>query len=953
MAISPPLPTQTLDKLATPEFWLSLNPGMTISDQPFLRPPWPLQVEPQDMDRCVRQMKQEGYFKLDSALPAAEMERMARVIIKLVNEGFPPAFAFVYDEFWRVFRDLSPLATPVFGQHYRLVTNFWAWHIPPTGENAGFGPHRDLPGAGAEVMRPDGLPWLATVWIPLRDVTAANACMHLLPMNRDPNVPNNLMQQTVPHEAIQDIRALPAAAGSVLSWNPNVLHWGSRSSAWTNEPRISIAAYLKHVGDPHNLNSVSLAPAQVLSLEFRLATIGMVMAHYDTDDISKERYPPELLKFCEPYTRKYKQMSSSTVAAEAPAPSPPAGATETPGATASVPISAEETALRASVADAPRNPNTHLALAAWLRGHSRAREAAQSYQTVLSLRPNDLAIAVKLAATLIESSDLVAAENLLRKLSALPAPPAGVFYEIGKLNFMRGRREEAVSWLQRALQAEPANAEYCAFYGHVLSVLDRRDQAMTLFQRAAQLDPSAPEPWRQMALLVQKQEERSDRHERAEEYLKTACERAPDKPVFHCAYGDLLVKRARFTEALACYRRACDADPGSPQAIAGVISTLERMGDLTGAAQFARDALGRFPSHHRVLQAYAAVSRYIGEGPRAAELLEDLLARAGLAQDVRAEMHFALGKLYDHLKRYPEAFHNFREGNVLLGYRFNREEETQRFEAIMNAYPPALQRKRPRASNRSRLPVFIVGMPRSGTTLTEQILASHPLVHGAGELEDIHYIAKDMPQRLGLAQTYPYCMAQVNRRQLDTLAQAHLDRLGRLSRGMARVTDKLPHNFTRLGFIDLLFPGARVIHCRRDPVDNCLAIFMQNFTEGHSYASSLSDLGFYHRLYERLMDHWAKTVQIPVLQLRYEELIAEPERHIRELIKFCDLPWDERCLRFHEIKRDINTPSYDQVRRPIYKTSAGRWRHYAPFLGPLFEALGIKNPDVAPVTARN
>lgn len=938
---------QTLDKLATPEFWLSLNPEMTISDQPFLRPPLPLRAEPHDADRCVRQMKQEGYFKLDSVLPAAEMERMARVIVKLVNEGFPPAFAYVYDEFWRVFRDLSPLATPIFGQHYRLVTNFWAWHIPPTGEDAGFRPHRDLPGAGAEVMRPDGLPWLATVWIPLRDVSAANACMHLLPMNRDPNVPNNLMQQTVPHEAIQDIRALPAAAGSVLSWNPNVLHWGSRSSAWTNEPRISIAAYLKHVGDPHNLNSVSLAPAQILSLEFRIATIGMVMAHYDKDDISKDRYPPELLNFCEPYTRNYKQMSNSATTVVALSSRPSAGPTETPATTSSTPISAEEASLRASVAGDPLNPETHLALAAWLRRHSRAREAAQSYQTSLTLRPNDLAIAVKLAATLIESSDLAAAENLLRKLSALPAPPAGVFYEIGKLNFIQGRRDEAVSWLQRALQADPANAEYCTFYGHVLSVLDRKDQAMALFQRAAQLDPCAAEPWRQMALLVQKQEERPDHYERAEEYLKKACELAPDKPVFHCGYGDLLVKRARFKEALTCYQRAREADPASPQAIAGVIGTLERMGDLTGAAEFARDALERFPSHHRVLQAYAAVSRYIGEEPRAAELLEDLLTRPGLTQEIRAEMHFVVGKLYDHLGRYPEAFHNFQEGNVLLGYRFNREEETRRFEAIINAYPAELQRKRARASNRSRLPVFIVGMPRTGTTLIEQILASHPLVHGAGELEDIHYIAQELPRRLGLTQPYPYCMAQVNRRQLDILAQAHLERLGGLARGMARVTDKLPHNFMRLGLIDLLFPGARIIHCQRNPTDNCLAIFMQNFTEGHSYASSLSDLGFYYRLYERLMDHWAKTVQIPVLQLRYEELIAEPERHIRELIKFCDLPWDERCLRFHEIKRDINTPSYDQVRRPIYKTSAGRWRHYAPFLGPLFEALGIKNPDVA------
>lgn len=617
----------------------------------------------------------------------------------------------------------------------------------------------------------------------------------------------------------------------------------------------------------------------------------------------------------------------------------------------SISVPAEEAELRAAAAAAPQNPEPHLALAAWLRGRSRAKEAAESYQAALALRPDDPAIVLKLAAALIECKELAAAENLLQGLVALVPPPAGVFYEIGKLRFLQNRREEAVSWLQRTLQAEPGNAECCAFLGHVFSVLGNKDQAMVLFQRAAQLDPAAAEPWRQMALLVQEQPEHPDRFARAEEYLKKACERAPDRPVFHCAYGDLLLKRGRLSEAVGRYNRALKADPGFPLAIAGTVTALERLGDLKGAAEFARDALERYPSHPRIVQAFAPVSRHIGEETRAAQLLEEILMRPDFANDVKAEMHFALGKLYDRLKRYPEAFRNFEQGNTLTGYRFDRAEETRRFEQIIEAFPAALQRKRPRASNRSRLPVFIVGMPRSGTTLTEQILASHPLVHGAGELDDIHNLAQRMHQRLGLAQPYPYCMSTITRRQLDTLAQAHLDRLGSLSRGMARVTDKMPHNFRSLGLIDLLFPGARVIHCRRDPLDNCVAIYTQYFNESHAYATSLSDLGYYYRLYERLMRHWAETVQIPVLDLRYEELVAEPERHIREIIAFCDLPWDERCLRFHETKREVNTFSYDQVRRPIYKTSAGRWRNYAPFLGPLYEALGVPNPGAVPASA--
>lgn len=504
--------------------------------------------------------------------------------------------------------------------------------------------------------------------------------------------------------------------------------------------------------------------------------------------------------------------------------------------------------------------------------------------------------------------------------------------------------------LQRAMQIEPGNAECCAFLGHVLASMKKKDQAMALFQRSAQLDPRAAEPWRQMALLLQENKDRPSRADldKAEEYLKKACELAPDKPVFHCTYGDLLLSQGRYSEAAARYKLARNTDPGFPLAIAGIITALERQGDLKGAAEFAREALDRYPSHPRVVQAFAPVSRHIGEEERAVRLLEETLSRPGLANEIRAELHFVLGKLYDRLKRYPEAFRNFERGNALTGSRFDRSEEAGRFQRLLDAFPAALQRKRPRASNRSRLPVFIVGMPRSGTSLAEQILASHPLVYGAGELIDMNHLCMTMHERLGLAQSYPQCMAAITRRQLDVLAQAHLDRLGSMSRGMARVTDKMPHNFACVPLIDLLFPGARVIHCRRDPLDNCLAIYTEYFNGGHGYAASLSDVGYYYRLYERMMRQWAEIVQIPMLELRYEELVAEPERHIRELIAFCDLPWDDRCLRFHETKREVNTLSYDQVRQPIYKTSAGRWRNYAPFLGPLFESLGIANPDATP-----
>ena len=286
--------------MRTREYWLSLNPNLTITDQPFLSPPSNLNTQRINAEQYTKQMKQEGYCKLDGILSVADMDRMADGLINLVNDGYPPVFAYVYDEFWRVFRDIAPVVEPIFGEHYRLSTNRWAWYISASGENAGFAPHRDMVGCPHPVMRADGLPLIATVWIPLRDVTPENACMHVLPIDKDPHVPDNMTSTTIPQECIQNIRALPCKAGSVLSWNPHVLHWGSRSSKWTDEPRVSIATYLLCANGP-NFTSIGTEAMQPMTLDFRLGVIGRVVSHYDSDAISNDRYSPQLIKFCDAY----------------------------------------------------------------------------------------------------------------------------------------------------------------------------------------------------------------------------------------------------------------------------------------------------------------------------------------------------------------------------------------------------------------------------------------------------------------------------------------------------------------------------------------------------------------------------------------------------------------------------------------------------------------------------
>jgi hypothetical protein len=233
-------------------------------------------------------------------------------------------------------------------------------------------------------------------------------------------------------------------------------------------------------------------------------------------------------------------------------------------------------------------------------------------------------------------------------------------------------------------------------------------------------------------------------------------------------------------------------------------------------------------------------------------------------------------------------------------------------------------------------------MMRSGTTLAEQILASHPRVHGAGELADMEKLIAQLPRRLGSDQCFPKAIEHLNESSASALAREY-DACVRQRGGAAiRVVDKLPRNFFYLGAIATLLPGARLVHCRRDPFDTCLSIFMQNFGGSVPYAWDLYHLGRYYRAYQRLMAHWSQVLPVPVFELNYESLIDQQESTSRDLLAFCGLEWDERCLRFHETERGIRTPSALQVRRPLYRDAIGRWKNYEAFLQPLFDGIAGK-----------
>ncbi len=301
--------------------------------------------------------------------------------------------------------------------------------------------------------------------------------------------------------------------------------------------------------------------------------------------------------------------------------------------------------------------------------------------------------------------------------------------------------------------------------------------------------------------------------------------------------------------------------------------------------------------------------------------------------------------MLDDCKRYEEAFEHYRKGNAAKRrlVRFDADHYRAWVARIREVFTAAFFAERAGLGEPSERPVFVVGMPRSGTTLVEQILASHPAVFGAGELRGIFESVCALEDRAGAA--YPGFVPALDEAAIRGAARRYLDALRSVDADAPRVTDKMPTNFFHLGFIALMFPGARIIHCRRDAMDTCLSNFVQLFREGHYYAYDLGDIAAYYRGYQGIMAHWREVLPIPMHEIQYEALVEDQERISRELIDYMGLEWDARCLDFHRSDRAVRTASNWQVRQPLYRGARKRWEHYAKQLTQLESDLEYVQGD--------
>lgn len=408
------------------------------------------------------------------------------------------------------------------------------------------------------------------------------------------------------------------------------------------------------------------------------------------------------------------------------------------------------------------------------------------------------------------------------------------------------------------------------------------------------------------------------------------------------ALGIVFLRLAYWKEAEKVFQEALALAPTDVNLVSGYAQLLMFTGNTEKARSLIDPLIASGSCHKRVVSVFASICDEQGEQERSQAI--DYL-RACLDQNTSYDYHgcfFELAQLLDKQQQYSKAFNAAHQGNQLLIERFGHF-SVDKWHNFVSNLKTVFDQDRfnidRRLSNDSSFLVFIVGMPRSGTSLTEQILSCHPDIHAAGELNDLPQLAVSLTHYADPQIPYPQCINHITPLQLAQVAEHYLKKIRFLDANAKKITDKMPINFIHLGIIALLFPQARIIHCNRHPLDTCISCYFMNFAAVHSFSFDLEDLGHYYVEYRRLMQHWTKILPIPIFNLTYEHLVRDPESQIREVLRFCDLTWNDACLNFHKSKRSVATASNRQVRQPLYTRSIGRYKHYQEHLQPLKEIL--------------
>jgi tetratricopeptide (TPR) repeat protein len=488
-------------------------------------------------------------------------------------------------------------------------------------------------------------------------------------------------------------------------------------------------------------------------------------------------------------------------------------------------------------------------------------------------------------------------------MTSLPAPNLATLLAEAQAHQKAGRLGQAFNVFVRCAALQPQNPMLLAAAGSMASKIGKADVGAGYLERATQINPANPSIYHDLCL----------------------------------AYRLL----GRYDDAHQAVDRARELNPANHTYVAMKAELYQMVGDVDQAWRTIEPVLASAPTVTAVAIQYVRLAAKQDRHAEAIAAARQCLTQTSISHFAQVNLLFGIAALLDDQKQDEAAFEAYERANRAARARWDPALHASLVTRLIESWTPQAARALPVGDAQTRRPIFIVGMPRSGTTLVEQMLSILPGVHGAGELNDISFTARGLEPRAD--GSMPFLSGPQPLRTADTavLAKRYLERLSKLSADASYVTDKLPTNFLNIGLILTLFPRAAIVHCRRNPMDVCVSCFTQHFDGNLSFTYDLANCAAFYREYERLMAHWMSVYPASIVDVVYEDLVADPEPHARRVLEHVGLPWNDACLRFHENERVARTASIDQVRQKLYTSSVGRYRRFDPWLGSLRSALGV------------
>ena len=569
-----------------------------------------------------------------------------------------------------------------------------------------------------------------------------------------------------------------------------------------------------------------------------------------------------------------------------------------------------------------------------LLAQNKPDQAIDAFQQALKINPENAAVMIKLGKIYSKLGRKDEANEMYQ--SALALEPTKERVATAAQAFARGQTEEAEKICRQVLREHPNEVDAMRLLASIANKLEQRDDAIVLLERAVELKPKFAGAWADLAETYTESEKFGEALDAVQRVIKLQ----PNMPFGHMIRGSILGKKDDHEGAINAFKEALEIEPEHIGSNMGLGNTLKTIGRYDEAVKSYKKCIEAQPLFSEAYWSLANLKTYSFDDDEIKNM-EKHVQSQDLTPASKAFFHIAIANAKEKQMKYGEAWYHFHTGNELRRTSEIYDSVTTQVthDALIETFDEEFVNSTKGSGCQSDAPIFILGLPRSGSTLIEQILASHSQVEGTRELPDISLLGRRLTKSKPPGIKYPDAVKHMTDEEKTEYGESYLETSKRYRTDKPRFIDKMPNNFAHIGFIKTILPNAKIINAKRHPLDSCVSSFKQLFYKGQSWSYDLFEIGEYYLEYERMMDHWHSLYPGEIYDIQYENIVNNQEDESRALIEYCGLDWEDSCLKFYENKRSVNTASSEQVRQPIYKGAMYAWKNYESEIGALKDIL--------------